>query len=109
MQSHLAGDKWSYQIRLNADNRIFGMKKFSIQRLKERHYIYDWFYKQILLLEKQISMRSKFVNIFINGNSYGVYQLEEHFDHILVENNQQKDAPIFKFYELHYWNIIFIN
>ena len=81
--------------------------KFSIQRLQEREYIYDWFYKKALLVENQISMRSKFVNIFINGNQYGLYQLEEHFDHILIENNQQKDAPIFKFMNLTFGNTIF--
>ena len=110
--SHLNGEKWSFRIKLKGKERLFGMKKFSIQAPKTRNYIYEWIFHQALRRENIISLRYEFINVVINGENKGVFALEEHFDEHLLVNNHKENSVIVRFNEDYYWNfndIIFHN
>ena len=101
---HLNGDKWSFRIKLKGEQRLFGMKKFSIQDPKTRNYIYEWIFHQALRRENIISLRYEFINIVINEENKGIFALEEHFDEHLLDNNHKENSVIVRFNEDYYWN-----
>ena len=53
--------------------------------------------------EGLIALRYNFHELFINGESYGIYAFEEHFDKRLIENNRRREGPILKFDESGFW------
>jgi hypothetical protein len=95
---HLDTDKWSFRIELE-DNKLFGMSRFSIQHPKTRHYLYEWLHMEMARREGLLAPRADFVNVVVNGNSTGIYYLEEHFTKELVESQGRREGPIVRFVE----------
>ena len=96
---HWAGDKWSYRIKLSGEERLFGMKSFSVQDPATRGFLNEWYFHKLLENEGLISLRYRFVNIIENGVNKGIYAVEESFDKNLIEANNRREAPILKFDE----------
>lgn len=48
-----------------------------------------------------LCLRCSFVDVTINGKHKGIYILEEHFDSLLIENNNYPEGPIVRFNEEH--------
>ena len=96
---HLNTDKWSYRIKVRGDNTLFGMEEFSIQHPKTRNYIHEWIYHKALRREGVIALRYEFVDVTLNGKHLGIYALEEHFDKLLIEDNELREGPIIRFNE----------
>ena len=80
-------DNSSYKINLSKDNYILNMNKFSLQKPRARNYIHEWIYLELAKIEEIIAIDYKFVNLNINGESYGLYVLEEGFNKDLLEKN----------------------
>ncbi|ABX08698.1 CotH kinase family protein [Prochlorococcus marinus] len=100
---HFDGKKWSFRVKVRDGKRLFGMKKFSLQTPNTRRYINEWTYHKLLKDEGVPSLRYKFVSLRLNGEDYGVYSIEEHFDKILIENNRFKEGPIISMSEAIFW------
>ncbi len=96
---HWAGEKWSYRIDLNGDDRIFGMKSFSVQDPATRGFLNEWYFHKLLREENLIALRYSFVTVVENGVEKGIYAVEESFDKNLIEFNRRREAPILKFDE----------
>ena len=60
------------------------------------------------LLEREgvISLRYEFVEVLINGENWGLYALEEHFEKRLVEHNRRREGPIIRFNEDLIWRAL---
>ena len=95
---HLDTDKWSFRVELESD-KLFGMSRFSIQHPKTRHYLYEWLHMEMARKEGLLAPRADFVNVIVNGNSTGIYYLEEHFTKELVESQGRREGPIVRFVE----------
>lgn len=95
---HLNTDKWSFRIELKSD-KLLGMSRFSIQHPKTRHYLYEWLHMEMARREGLLAPRADFVNVVVNGNSTGIYYLEEHFTKELVESQGRREGPIVRFVE----------
>lgn len=93
---HLAGKRWSFRVKILDGKSLFGMRKFSLQTPKTRNYINEWIFHKLMKYENLPSLRYKFVPLILNGNNYGIYALEEHFDKILIESNKFKEGPIIR-------------
>ena len=93
---HLRSDKWSFRVKVKDNKTIFGMSKFSLHSPETRGHIHEWVFQKVLQYEGLISMRYKFVKIYLNGKKLGIYALEEHFDKILIENNNRREGLIVK-------------
>jgi len=100
---HFSGDKWSLRVKVDGDNTLFGMKRFSIQHPGTRNFIYEWLLHQALKRENLIYHRYQFVKVTLNGKDKGIYALEEHIDKQLIEHNQRRDGPILRFNEALTW------
>ncbi len=95
---HLNTNKWSFRVELR-DDKMFGMSRFSIQHPKARGYLWEWLIMQIARREGLLAPRSRFVNVVLNGNSLGLYYLEEHFTKELLESQGRREGPIVRFDE----------
>lgn len=89
--------KWSLRIRVKDGKTIFKMRQFSIQHPNTRSYIVEWVFHQLLDHVGLIHLRYDFIEVIINGKNQGLYAIEEHFDKLLIENNQYREGPIVRF------------
>lgn len=107
---HLSGEKWSFRVKVQGNNRIHGMKSFSLMDPERRGFMHTWFLRKVMKRENLISKRYKFVELAINGDSKGIYAMDEHLDTVMLENNKKKDSVIIRFmqeplfYEKTAWN-----
>jgi len=101
--SHVKTKKWSFRIEVKGNNTILGMKTFSLQHPDKRNWLNEWLFHKALKEEDIISLRYYFVKVILNGQDLGVYALEEHFDKILIANNQRRESVIIRFNESMIW------
>ena len=97
--THFEKDKSSFKITLADEDKIFGIKKFSLMKPRARNYIHEWLFHELASEEDLIKLIYKFVNLRINGNSMGLYVFEENFDKVLIERNNRRNGPIFSLTE----------
>lgn len=95
---HINTPKWSLRVELKGD-KLFGMSRFSIQHPKTRSFLWEWLFMQMARREGLLTPRSEFVNVVMNGNSMGIYYLEEHFTKELLESQGRREGPIIRFLE----------
>jgi hypothetical protein len=100
---HLKGDKWSFRIEITEDSWK-GIREFSVQSPITRDFLNEWFLHQIALDEGLLATRYGFINLYLNGDSKGVYAYEEHFKKQVIESAQHREGPILKFDEFEFWD-----
>ena len=104
MTDHLQNKKWSFRVQTKGNDFFKGMKIFSLQHPGTRNYIYEWIYHQMLTEEDIASVRYSFLNVKVNGESWGIYALEENFGEELIDYRKLPDGPILGFNPDMYWN-----
>ncbi|MEM7103578.1 MAG: CotH kinase family protein [Bacteroidota bacterium] len=102
---HLEKKKWSFRVKVKKGNAISGLRTFSLQSPQRRHYLDEWFIHKWMRRENVPSLRYFFRNLKVNGESWGLYAIEEHFDKQLPESMNRREAPIVKFEEDSFWEI----
>ena len=90
-------NKWSFRVQLKGENTILGMKKFSLQHPKTRGYMNEWYLYKLMEYSGVIALRYDFIQVVVNGENWGIFAIEEHFDKRLIEYNQRHEGPVFKF------------
>jgi hypothetical protein len=99
----MSGEHWnqnvirSYRIKIKNDKSIFGMRKLSLQPHKFRGSLSEWVFMKMLEDSDMIAHRLEFVEVVINGDSLGLYAIQEQYDKLLIENNKRKEGPIMGF------------
>ena len=95
---HFSGDKkWSLRVKIQDEDTLFGIRKFSIQKPETLEFIYEWLFNKAFKAEGGISKRYKFVRVYFNGDYWGVMTFHKNFDKNLIENNKRREAPIIRF------------
>ena len=88
-------DKSSYKFNLKGDNIFDGLKSFSIQKPRARNYINEWIFHKFAKELDIIHLKYEFVKFSLNGDSLGLYVIEESFSNNLLEKNNRRSGPIF--------------
>jgi hypothetical protein len=101
---HVDSSRWSLRIELT-DKPLFGMSRFSIQHPKTRHYLPGYLVLEAARYQGLLAPRASFVNVEINGNSNGIYELEEHISKELLESQGRRDGPVLLFNEASFWSL----
>jgi len=101
---HLIGDKWSFRIKTKGDNAVFGMRVFSLQNPYTRGFQGQFIIDSVRKKYGLLSLRRRVVELFVNGDSVGLMELEEHFSKELLESNGRKESVIVRFDEGASWN-----
>ena len=100
---HLLADKWSFRVKLNDDNYIKGIKKFSLQNPTTRDFQGQLIIDKMLREYNILTPRYFFVNVVINGEDIGIMSFSEHFSKELLESSNRKESVIIKFDEGDLW------
>ena len=100
---HLKTNKWSLRVETDEDKPFKGMRRFSLQVPEARNYINEWLFLQTIKDEGLISLNYDFLKVSINGESQGIYALEEHFSKEVIERNQRREGPILKLNADRFW------
>lgn len=103
MADHWSGDKWSFRIHIKGQDHFLGLRRFSIQHPKTRRFLYEYAYLQSLIREDILAPRFRFVEVLLNGQSKGIYALEEHFSKELPEAQERRDGILLKLDERDQW------
>ncbi len=106
---HLHGRKWSYRIKLKKGETWNRMKVFSIQNPMARLGVSEWYLHKLMMSEELLTTRYGFIPLTLNGESMGLYAWEEHFAKQLVESQDRREGPIFRFDENALWDSRVLN
>lgn len=99
---HYDTDQWSLRIEL--DEPLQGMRRFSIQHPKTRGYVMEWLVMRTAEKLGVLAPRVEFVHASINGREPKVYYLEERPGKEMLEARGRRDGPIVKFGEDALWS-----
>jgi hypothetical protein len=90
--------KWSFYVKIDDDNSsIFNLRRFTLQPPETLNFLKEWLYMKALKKEGLIYHRTKFLELIINGNQYGLYTLQERSMKELIENNNRREGPVIIF------------
>ena len=106
---HLAGDKWSFRVKVKRSDHLFGMRRFSIQAPAVRDFHAEPIFLSHLRREGVLAPRYQFVEVSVNGKDIGVMALEEHFSKELLESQQRREGVILRFDESDFWRNLSLN
>jgi hypothetical protein len=97
---HVAdAEKWSFRIKIRGEETVLRMKEFNLLYPRSRGYLSDWIGHQLQKKLGLIGLRMTFVDVTLNGNSLGIYCLEENYDKRLVEDNRLREGLVFRWSE----------
>ena len=100
---HLKGDKWSFRVKMGSNEAWNRLRYFSVQTPEARYFLHEWLLHQFYEREDVLTTYYDFAFLDLNGESKGVYAVEEHFDKVLLESRQRREGPIIKFREDGFW------
>jgi len=99
---HFMGNKWSFRIKLTSALKD-GLQIFSIQTPSTRGYLNEYVYHKLLERENVLSPEYRFVQVYLNGESLGIYALEEHWTSRMIERQSKPEGIILKFDDKIFW------
>ena len=85
----------SYRLNLKGDDRLEGLEEFSVQRPIIRNYTWEFLIADIFDKAGLLTLKQKVVNLIFNGDSRGLYVVEEVPSVLTVERDSRKNGPIF--------------
>ena len=89
--------RMSLRVSVEGNQAVCGFTDFSICKPGDRQFPFDDLYTSTLRQMGQLAPRETYVQVYVNGTSWGVMCIEEHMAKHFLENQQRKDSLIFKF------------
>ncbi|MFT6717852.1 MAG: hypothetical protein ACJAY8_000234 [Sphingobacteriales bacterium] len=103
---HWKDKQWSLRVKIKGDDTYNGTEVFNIQSPETRGFLGEYLIHKMAEKEGILTTNYDFVNVYINGEFNGVYAFEEHFRKELVERQERREGPIFKWNESYFWERI---
>ena len=101
---HVRNNKWSFRIKLKEEMKD-ELKVFSVQNPKTRGFLNGYVYYQMLKEEGVLTNEFRYVHLYVNDRSWGVYCLEEHLSSRMMSNQNKPEGVILKFDDMEYFNV----
>ncbi len=95
--------RFSFRIKIKDNKTILGFSEFSTQKPKERQFPYDYIFQSLMRDIGNISPIHKFVHLYVNGDDWGIMNVEEHVSKELLEKQNKKDSVIVRFADEKTW------
>lgn len=103
---HWSGTKrYSLMISLSDGKTIFGNSKFAIQKPETRWFPFGYIYQLAVTDTLNLVPNRNYAHIFMNGENWGVMNIEESFTKELLEKQEAKESIIIRFPNLFNKNI----
>ena len=93
---HAQEDKWSFRIKVKNKKTIHGINRFSLHDPRTRMWLWEWLYQKALAYTDLMYLDYRFVDLHVNGKSWGVYALEEFMHFNLIEKNKRRDGILLR-------------
>ena len=94
----------SLRVELKGGKNIFGFSNFSIHKARERKHPYDYAFQSIVRDTGNLASVHKFAHIFVNGEDWGIMDIEEHMSKEFVEKQNKKNTILFRFANEDIWH-----
>lgn len=104
---HLQGKTWS--LRVKSKGPFFGMRRFSLHHPRTRAFALTPLFQAHARLEGILAPRSRFVTVTVNGDDWGIMQLEEHAGKELLEFQGRKEGVLGRLDDRAHWEHIAAN
>ena len=95
--------RMSFRVKIK-NGTILGFKSFSIQKPLSRQHPYDQVYGKLIQGIENISPKQTYARVILNGQSWGIMNIEEHMSKELLEKQRKKESIIVKFGNEKIWN-----
>ena len=87
----------SLRVALKGKNYILGFKKFSLHKASARQFPFDHVFQSLMRRLGNLSSVNKYVHVFVNGEPWGIMNLEEHVSKEFLEKQGKKDSIMMEF------------
>ena len=95
---HREGAKrYSLMVSLSGDKTIFGNSKFAIQKPATRFFPFGYLFQRVVEGTDNLVPTRKYAHIYMNGENWGIMNLEESFTKELLEKQRAKESIIIRF------------
>ena len=91
------------KIKIGKRQSILGMRTFSLHKLRARQFPYEHTFQDLLQKEGYPSVQHELVHVFVNGDDWGVMDMQEHFTTEMLEKNGLKASSIFRLSDDQHW------
>ena len=101
-----SSSRMSFRIDLK-DQTLFGFKRFSIHKNEARQFPYDQVFGKLNRDLGNLTPKQTFAHVIVNGQDWGVMNIEEHMSKEFLEKQKRKESLIFKFgndLDTHYYS-----
>ena len=95
--------RMSFRVNLKNKKTILGFNTFSIQKPISRQHPYDYVFQSLVRDTGNLAPIHKFSHIFVNGDDWGIMNIEEHVSKEFLEKQNKKDSPIVRFSNEEKW------
>jgi hypothetical protein len=89
--------RMSLRVDLKGNNTIFGLNQFNIQKPSTRLFPYDLVFQDLVRSIGNLSTEHQIIKVSINGQEWGLMDLESHVGKEFIERNQKKESIIVRF------------
>jgi hypothetical protein len=97
--------KYRHSLRVTLKNKktILGFSSFSIHKPRERQHPYDYIFQSMVRDTGNLASTHKFAKISVNGDAWGVMDIEEHMTNEFIEKQNRKGSIIVRFANEEKW------
>lgn len=88
--------RMSFRVELKTKGTVLTFRKFSLHKPASRQYPYDQVYQSFVREAGGLSAVHSFVRVYVNGENWGIMNIEEHMSKELLEKQRKKESLIFK-------------
>ena len=93
----IASTRHSMRVNLKGDETILGFNKFSLHKLRSRQYPYNHAFQDSLRESGNLAAVHNFARISVNGEDWGIMDIEEMISKQFLEREGVKDSLVFRF------------
>jgi len=93
----LSKNRHSLRIKLKNDKNIFGFTSFSLQKPRVRQHPYDDIFQSMIRETGNLAPNHKFAHVFVNGDDWGIMDIEEHISNEFLEKQNRKKSVVVRF------------
>jgi hypothetical protein len=91
------GEKWNFEVRTRQNQQLLGMQRFYLQDPADNNWLDQWAFARALERERVLVARYQFVNLVFNGDTWGIYALQEGFGNELLVDQGRREGVIVRF------------
>lgn len=100
------GEKWPFDVRTRGGETLFGMRRFILQDPAENNWLNQWAFSRSMEQAGLMTTRTHFVNVVFNGQSLGIYAIQEGFGEELMTSQGRTPGVIVEFDAARLWEAI---